>query len=212
MIGALIMTHGDDKGLRLPPRIAPIQIVIVPILFGKDDENVLAKAKEIYDTIKSDYRVYLDDRLEYTPGWKFNDWEMRGVPLRIEIGPKDIQKEQVVFVPRDGSGKKFIKEIELKENIDKALKEIQNNLFNSAKQVLNSKISEASTIDEFNKKLEANPGFIKVFWCESQQCENELIDKTKTTPRCIPLDTKGNGNCIVCGKPTEIIIYYARAY
>jgi prolyl-tRNA synthetase len=218
MIGALIMTHGDDKGLRLPPRIAPIQVVIVPILFGKDDDKVLTKAKEIYEILRQDYRVYLDNRLEYTPGWKFNEWEMRGVPLRVEIGPKDIQKEQVVFVPRDGSGKKFIQESELKENIDKILKEIQDNLFNSAKQFLNSKISEASTIEEFNKKIGEIPGFIKVFWCESQQCENELIDKTKTTPRCIPLENASSstlhasGKCIVCGKETDTMIYYARAY
>jgi prolyl-tRNA synthetase len=137
---------------------------------------------------------------------------MRGVPLRIEIGPKDIQKEQVVFVPRDGTGKRFIKEAELKDNISTVLKDIQNNLFNSAKQILRSKISEASTIEEFNKKIGENPGFIKVFWCGSQQCENELIDKTKTTPRCIPLDQKGSGKCIICGKKTDTIIYYARAY
>jgi prolyl-tRNA synthetase len=154
----------------------------------------------------------LDDRLEYTPGWKFNEWEMRGVPLRIEVGPKDIQKEQVVFVPRDGSGKKFIKETELKENLDRILKEIQDNLFNSAKQALNSKISEASTINEFTKKLNANPGFVKVFWCGDQQCENDLIDKTKTTPRCIPLEQNQTGKCIVCGKEAKTIIYYARAY
>lgn len=212
MIGALIMTHGDDKGLRLPPRIAPIQVVIVPILFGKDDEKVLSKAKEIYESIYKDYRVYLDDRLEYTPGWKFNDWEMRGVPLRIEIGPKDIQKEQVVFVPRDGSGKKNIKELELKTSVDNILKDIQINLFKSAQKWLLENISEAKSIEEFNKKLQAKPGFIKVFWCESQQCENELIDKTKTTPRCIPLGEKGKGKCIVCGKETETVIYYARAY
>jgi prolyl-tRNA synthetase len=121
-------------------------------------------------------------------------------------------------VPRDGSGKKFIQESELKENIDKILKEIQDNLFNSAKQFLNSKISEASTIEEFNKKIGEIPGFIKVFWCESQQCENELIDKTKTTPRCIPLENASSstlhasGKCIVCGKETDTMIYYARAY
>jgi len=212
LIGALIMTHGDDKGLRLPPRIAPIQAVIVPILFGKDDEKVIAKAKEIYASTSKDYRVYLDDRLEYTPGWKFNDWEMRGVPLRIEIGPKDIQKEQVVFVPRDGSGKRFIKESELNDETNKILKDIQKNLFDSAKKFLLNNISEAKNIEEFNKKLQEKPGFIKILWCGSQECENELIDKTKTTPRCIPLDEKGNGKCIVCGKETETIIYYARAY
>jgi prolyl-tRNA synthetase len=212
LIGALIMTHGDDKGLRLPPRIAPTQVVIVPILFGKDDEKVLAKTKQIYELIKKDYRVYLDDRLEYTPGWKFNEWEMRGVPLRIEIGPKDIQKEQFVFVPRDSSGKKFIKEGELKKSITEILESIQQNMLDSARQSLLAKISTAQTIDEFNKKLLENPGFVKVHWCESQQCENELIDKTKTTPRCIPMNSKSRGKCIICGKETETVIYYARAY
>lgn len=212
LIGALIMTHGDDKGLRLPPRIAPTQVVIVPILFGKDDEKVLAKAKEIYDLISKDYRVYLDDRLEYTPGWKFNEWEMRGVPLRIEVGPKDIIKEQVVFVPRDGSGKKSIKQAELKENVLKTLTEIQHNLFSLARQSLSEKISVADSIEEFNKKIGDKPGFIKVHWCENQRCENELIDKTKTTPRCIPMNEKSKARCIICGKETETIIYYARAY
>ncbi|MCX7785066.1 MAG: proline--tRNA ligase [candidate division WOR-3 bacterium] len=212
LIGALIMTHGDDKGLRLPPRIAPIQIVIVPILFGKSDEKVLVKTKEIYDNLKNDYRVYLDDRLEYTPGWKFNDWEMRGVPLRIEIGPKDIEKEQLVLVPRDETGKRAIRLSEIKENIETILNQVQQNLFTSAQQRLFENISEAYTIEEFNDKISEKPGFVKVFWCEKQQCENEIIDKTKTTPRCIPLNEKHKGKCIICGKETETIIYYARAY
>ncbi|MEO0132348.1 MAG: proline--tRNA ligase [candidate division WOR-3 bacterium] len=212
LIGALIMTHGDDKGLRIPPAIAPIQIVIVPIITGKNDEQVLRKTKEIYEILKNDYRVYLDDRLEYTPGWKFNEWEMRGVPLRIEIGPKDLQKQQVVFVTRDNSMRIPVNEPELKPTIQQILLAIQNSLFNSAKQNLLEKISQAKTIDEFNAKLQAKPGFIKVYWCEKQQCENELIEKTKTTPRCIPLDEQSSGKCIVCGQETNTIVYYARAY
>ncbi|MCS7258429.1 MAG: proline--tRNA ligase, partial [candidate division WOR-3 bacterium] len=174
LIGALIMTHGDDKGLRLPPVVAPIQIVIVPILYGADDEKILNYARTILAELAEHYRCHLDDRREYTPGWKFNEWEMRGVPLRIEIGPKDLEKEQVVLVPRDSTEKKFIKACELKEKIGDVLSAIQKNLFDSAKQSLLERISLASTLDEFNKKLIAKPGFIKVFWCGSQGCENEI--------------------------------------
>lgn len=217
LIGALIMTHGDEKGLKLPPQVAPIQIVLVPILFGRDDEVVLSKAKQIYELLKENYRVYFDDRLEYTPGWKFNDWEMRGVPLRIEIGPKDIEKNQVVIVRRDENSKNTIKQTEIIATVDKLLKDIQSNMLKMARDVLQRKISSATSIDEFNQKIAENPGFIKVFWCGSQDCENEIIDKTKTTPRVIPIDNQGKnlsnaGKCIVCGKDTEITIYYARAY
>ncbi len=212
LIGALIMTHGDDKGLKLPPKIAPIQIVMVPILFGKDDEKVLVKAKEIYESLKDDYRIFLDDRLEYTPGWKFNDWEMRGVPLRIEIGPRDVESEQVVFVPRDENRKRFVRISEIKENVETTLNQTQKNLFESAQKRLQENISEAYTIEEFNKKLEEKPGFVKIFWCESPQCENVIVEATKTTPRCIPFDEKHKGKCIICGKETDTVIYYARAY
>ncbi|MEO0075198.1 MAG: His/Gly/Thr/Pro-type tRNA ligase C-terminal domain-containing protein, partial [candidate division WOR-3 bacterium] len=212
LIGALIMIHGDDKGLCLPPRVAPIQIVIIPILFNKNDELVLNKAREIYNNLRLNYRVYLDDRKEFTPGWKFNEWELRGVPLRIEIGPKDIEKQQLVLVPRKGNSKTFIKIQELNEKIAKILDDIQKNLLKTAQKNLTDKISDVKTIEEFKQQLEINPGFVKVSWCESQECENSIVTQTKTSPRCIPLLERRKGKCIICGKKTETIVYYARAY
>lgn len=212
LIGALIMTHGDDSGLALPPKIAPIQVVIVPILYGKNDEKVLNKAKELKQTLAADYRVHLDDRLELTPGWKYNEWELRGVPIRLEIGPKDIDKGQVVLVPRDKTGKPAAKEDDIIRVIGTMLNDVQKNLFEKAKTFLNDNISSAESIEEFNKHLSAKPGFIKIHWCGKQKCEDELRDKTKTTPRCIPLDQSDRGKCIVCGEKTDTVIYYARAY
>jgi prolyl-tRNA synthetase len=212
LIGGLIMTHGDDSGLILPPRVAPIQVVIVPVLFGKDDDKVLAKARELRDRLGSQVRVHLDDRAEYTPGWKYNEWEMRGVPLRLEIGPKDLTKNQVVLVPRDGSGKQFTPESGLAERVLSLLAEIQTNLFEQARQFLNSRISDAASQEEFGQKLTEKPGFIRIHWCGDRKCEDEVRDKTGTTPRCIPLAEKSAGKCLVCGKDTDTIIYYARAY
>jgi prolyl-tRNA synthetase len=212
LIGGLIMTHGDDFGLVLPPKIAPIQVVIVPILFGKEDDKVLAKARELKELLSPSFRVHLDDRAEMTPGWKYNDWEMRGVPLRLEVGPKDIAKGQVVLVPRDKSGKQFIPEAGLKETVADLLDKIQKSLFEKAKQFRDSRISDASNIEEFKQKLTANPGFIRVNWCGSTECEKEIIEKTGTTPRVMPMNEHGSGKCIVCAKDTSTIIYYARAY
>lgn len=212
LIGALIMTHGDDSGLALPPKVAPIQVVIVPILYGKDDERVLNKARELKQMLSENYRIYLDDRLEYTPGWKFNEWELRGVPIRLEIGPKDIEKKQVLLVPRDKTGKPAAKESDIIRVVGTMLNDVQKNLFDRAKKFLTDNISEVKTIDEFNKHLAEKPGFIKVHWCGKQRCEDEIRDKTKTSPRCIPLDETEKGSCIICKEKTDIIIYYARAY
>lgn len=212
LIGAIIMTHGDDSGLALPPKIAPIQVVIVPILYGKDDEKVLNKAKELKQILSEDYRVELDDRLEYTPGWKFNEWELRGVPIRLEIGPKDIAQGQVVLVPRDKTGKPAAKEADIARVIGTMLQDVQKNLFEKAKRFLEDNISVAETIEEFNQHLAQRPGLIKVFWCSKQECEDKIRDKTKTTPRCIPLDETEKGKCIICGEKTATVVYYARAY
>lgn len=212
LIGGLIMAHGDDSGLALPPRLAPTQVVIVPVLFGKNDEAVLAKTRELLALLSPHFRVQLDDRLEYTPGWKYNEWEMRGVPLRLEVGPRDMAKNQVVLVPRDKSGKQFIPEAGLVDTVRGVLDTIQKSMFEKAKAFRDSRISEAATLDEFNQQLAASPGFIKVHWCGSQTCEDELRTKTSTTPRCIPLNETRAGKCIVCGKDTETLVYYARAY
>jgi len=212
LIGGLIMTHGDDSGLVVPPRLAPIQVVIVPILFGKNDGAVLAKARELRDLLAAHVRVHLDDRVEYSPGWKYNEWEMRGVPLRLEVGPKDIAKNQVVLVPRDRSGKQFVPEIGLVVFVQNLLVTIQKSLFEKARTFRDSRISGATTFEEFNQRLTEQPGFVRIRWCGAQQCEDEIRNRTGTSPRVIPLDEAGKGKCLVCGKETETIVYYARAY
>jgi prolyl-tRNA synthetase len=212
LIGGLVMTHGDDKGLFLPPKIAPYQAVMVPILFGKKDDIVLAKCREVMQTLGA-YRVQLDDRLNQTPGWKFNEHEMRGVPVRIELGPKDIEKAQCVLVPRDGSGKRFVPLAGLAEELGKLLDEVQAGMLKRAQEFVASRTSDATTIEEFQQNLTARPGYVRVHWCQSQPCENAIIDATKTIPRNMPTDAQGKpGKCIICGKDTETVIYYARAY
>ena len=212
LIGAIIMTHGDDKGLFLPPRIAPTQAVMVPILFGKNDAVVIDKCREVLATLGA-YRVKLDDRPQFTAGWKYNEYEMRGVPVRIEIGPKDVAKEQCVLVPRDGSGKRFVPLAGLTEELGKLLEEVQAGMLKRAREFVAASTSDAVTLEEFKARLAEKPGFVRVHWCRSQECENSLIEQTKTTPRNMPRDEQGaKGKCIVCGKETEAVIYYARTY
>jgi prolyl-tRNA synthetase len=212
LIGALVMMHGDDKGLFLPPRVAPHQAVIVPILFGKNDDVVLAKCREAQAAL-GDYRILLDDRTNQTAGWKYNEYEMRGVPVRIEIGPKDVQKEQCVLVPRDGSGKRFIKFADLAAELGRLLDEVQTGMLARAREFVRARTSDAATLDEFRQKLAAAPGFVRVSWCGSQDCENAIIEGTKTTPRNLPLAEQGaTGKCIICGKEGSKPIYYARTY
>jgi prolyl-tRNA synthetase len=212
LIGALIMTHGDDKGMFMPPRVAPQQAVIVPILFGKNDAQVLEKCRTVLGSL-GQFRVQLDDRPQFTAGWKYNEYEMRGVPVRIEIGPKDVAKEQAVLVPRDGSGKRFVPLADLAGELGKLLDEVQAGMLKRARDFVAASTADAATLDEFKTNLAARPGFVRVHWCRSQECENALIGGTKTTPRNMPLTEQGRaGKCIICGKETTTVIYYARTY
>ncbi len=212
LIGAVIMTHGDDKGLFLPPRIAPDQVVIVPILYGKNDAVVLDTCRRAQELL-SGFRTRLDDRTQFTAGWKFNEYEMRGVPLRVEIGPKDVEKNQAVLVPRDGSGKRTASLDRLAEEVKNLLEEIQRNMLARARAWVASVTTTATTLEEFKKNIAEKPGFVKVHWCGAQECENRLIDETRTTPRNMPLNEQNTaGKCIVCGKDTRTLIYYARTY
>ena len=170
LIGAIIMVHGDDRGLKLPPKIAPIQAVIVPIL-GKESETVLNKARELYSILNKEIKTELDDRNEYTPGWKFNEWEMKGVPVRIEIGPRDIKNEQVVFVRRDTGEKITVSESELLPRLKSLLDEIQANMFRQAQVFLNENIREVDNFDEFKQIIDEKRGFIKAHWCGITECE-----------------------------------------
>lgn len=224
LIGAVIMTHGDDKGLFLPPRIAPVQVVIIPILYGKDDEAVLSRCAAVKE-ILSRFRVQFDERTQFTPGWKFNEYELRGVPLRIEIGPRDVKNNQVVLVPRtasrvkaspkkvDSADKLIVSLDHLAQETGTLLERIQNNMLLCAREWVASVTSSARTLEEFKENIAVKPGYVKVHWCGSQECENIIIDETKTTPRNMPLNEQNTpGKCIVCGRETKTLIYYARTY
>jgi prolyl-tRNA synthetase len=215
-IGAIIMVHGDDQGLILPPRLAPHQVVMVPI-YKTDDEKttVLEAARKIKaELIASNIRVILDEREGTSPGFKFNDWEMRGVPLRMEIGPKDVAKGSVVLARRDKpgrEGKSFVPQIGLPEAVKQALDTIQKALFERALDFRKANTADPKDYQEFKGAVEK--GFASSFWCGSAQCEKSIKEDTKATLRCIPLDQpKENGACIYCGQPAHEKAYFAKAY
>jgi len=216
IIGAIIMTHGDDKGLIMPPRLAPIQAVVVPI-YKSDSEraDVIAAAQSITETLKSaGIRVKLDEREEFTPGWKFNDWEMRGVPLRIEIGPKDVANKSVVFARRDvpgRDGKSFVQWNTAAESAERVLSEIQQSLFNRALEFREKNTYTPNDYEEFKAAVEE--GFALAWWCGSAECETAIKNDTKATNRCIPLNQDGgSGSCIYCGSPSSEKVVFAKAY
>lgn len=213
LIGAMVMTHGDDRGLFLPPRVAPIQVVIVPVLFGRNDDIVLTCCQQVAK-ILADFRIKVDDDPRQTAGWKYNQYEMLGVPLRIEIGPKDVERQNVILVPRDGSGKRSAGFSSIKTETEQLLEKIQTNMYATALKRLESAISDAADFESFRRRLTENPGFIRVFWCGSRECENRIIDETKTTPRVIVCteQNQGHGPCIACGTLTGCRIHYARTY
>jgi prolyl-tRNA synthetase len=215
-VGAIIMVHGDDQGLILPPRLAPYQLVIVPI-FKNDEEKaaVLAAARKIRSELaESGIRLKLDEREGVSPGFKFNDWEMRGVPLRVEIGPKDVAKESVVLARRDRPGKEgksFASQQGLAAAVSRLLEDIQQSLFKRALEFRKSHTVEAAGYDEFKKAVEK--GFASSWWCGDAGCEEKIKEETKATMRCIPLDQPGGtGNCVYCAKPASERAIFARAY
>ncbi|MDD2573162.1 MAG: proline--tRNA ligase [Bacillota bacterium] len=211
LIGGIIMVHGDDRGLVLPPRVAPYQVVIVPIAQHK--EGVLEKAGEIFKNLSERYRVELDDRNTYSVGWKFNEWELKGVPLRLEIGPRDIQNNQVVAVRRDTGEKTIISMGELEKEIGTLLEEIQRGIFQKALEYRDKSIRVANNMEEFASLIESQRGFIKAMWCEASECEATIKEKTGATTRCIPFEQDKTGDrCVVCGKPAERVAYFAKAY
>jgi len=216
IIGAMIMVHGDDQGLIIPPRLAPIQAVVMPI-FRKEDEK--AKVMEVADRIfmelkDAGIRVKMDDRDNVSSGFKFNDWEMRGVPLRVEIGPKDIEKDSVALARRDipgRDGKSFVPQAGLVETVNKLLVEIQASLLKRATEYRDANIHEPKDYDDL-KKIVAD-GWAYAYWCESVECEAKVKEDTKATTRNIPLDQpEGEGTCIVCGEKAKRKVYFAKAY
>ena len=215
LIGALVMVHGDNKGLVLPPRVAPIQIVIVPIYYSPTDrETVLNKSMRLKVILeKKNLRVQIDSRDEFTPGYKFNDWEMKGVPLRIEIGPKDLAKGKMVLVRRDNLKKTDLTfDMNVKDGVINVLNEIQKTLFENAKKILNDRIKKVTDFDEFKKELEKGM-FLYSPWCGDQKCEETIKESTGADIRVIPFDGKNsNSSCIICKKPSKLEVIFARGY
>lgn len=210
LIGALIMVHGDNRGLVVPPKVAPKQVMIVPIAQHK--EGVLDKAYELRDQLKKVVRVDIDAS-DKMPGWKFNESEMKGIPVRLEVGPKDIEKGQVVLVRRDTGEKVFVPMTELETKIVELLEDIQNNLFEKAKAHREEKTSVARNMDEFKQVLVENPGFIKAMWCGDVACENFIKDETSATSRCIPFEEEQvSDTCVCCGGEAKHLVYWAKAY
>ncbi|WP_404430638.1 proline--tRNA ligase [Sutcliffiella horikoshii] len=210
IIGAMIMVHGDDRGLVVPPRIAPTQVMIVPIAQHK--EGVLDFAYDLKEKLSGSIRVGIDAS-DKKPGWKFNEYEMKGIPLRLEAGPRDIEQQQVVLVRRD-TGEKLITPMEgLEGKIKEILEDIQKNLLEKARSHRESKTSVATTFETFKEQIEEKGGFIKAMWCGDQACEDKIKEETSATSRCMPFEQeKVAESCVCCGKEAKHMVYWAKAY
>lgn len=210
LIGGIIMVHGDDSGLVLPPRIAPTQIMIIPIMQHK--EGVLEKAAELKQLLSANFRVKVDDT-EKSPGWKFSEQEMRGIPVRVEIGPKDIQANKCILVRRDTREKMEVALDELEGKITEVLQKMQSEMLERARAHRDSHISTAVTMEEFAGNVEEKPGFIKAMWCGDQACEDLIKEQTGATSRCMPFEQETiSDKCVCCGKPATKMVYWGRAY
>ncbi len=211
LIGAVIMAHGDNRGLKLPPRVAPVQVVIVPVAMHK--EGVVEKATEIYKQLKEKYRVKIDTRDNYSNGYKFNDWEMRGVPVRIEIGPRDIENDVCVLVRRDTLEKVIVKLNKFPETLEKMLEDIQQNMYQECVKRNKQRTSVAMNMEEFIQKINENQGYIKTMWCGEEECENKIKEKTGAHSRCIPFTQEYlSDTCAVCGKKAQKEVIWGRQY
>ena len=211
LIGAIIMTHGDDNGLVLPPAVAPIQAVIVPIAQHKP--GVLEKAEEIRAKLSSSVRVKTDDS-DNSPGWKFSEYEMKGVPVRIEIGPRDIENNQCVLVTRHNNEKTIVSLDNLEQAVNDKLKEVHDGLYKKALENREKKTYSCTTLDEITKALEENgDGFIKAMWCGDEECEDKVKELTGVGSRCIPFEQENlSDKCVCCGKPAKHMVYWGKAY
>jgi prolyl-tRNA synthetase len=215
LVGALVMVHGDDQGLRLPPRVAPIQVVVVPI--GKSDEErsqVMEVVERVTGELGKHVRLHVDDRPDLSPGFKFNDWELRGVPLRLEVGPKDVQKGQVVLARRDmpaKQNKSIVPLDRLLPEVQKLLGDIQRNLYDQALRFREENTYYPETYEQLAEAV--NKGFAIAYWCGSAECESKMTEETKATIRCIPMQQDGKpGRCIICGEEAKEKAVFARAF
>jgi len=215
-IGALIMVHGDDSGLRFPPRIAPVQAVLIPISVGAWKETVLPTVRAAAEALRAaGLRVEVDAREEATPGWKFSEYEMRGVPLRIEIGPRDVKSGQAVLVRRDTREKEIVPLAALPARVPEVLEAIQARLFADAKSFLDANIRDAADYAGFKDILENNRGFIRAPWCGGEECEDRIKAETMATIRVMPIDeaeSRTDAPCVCCGRPGKALAFFARSY
>ena len=209
MIGAIIMVHGDNEGLVLPPNVAPTQVVIVPI--RQQQEGVLEKAREVEEVL-SNFRVKVDDS-DKSPGWKFSESEMRGIPVRVELGPKDIEAGQAVLVRRDTHEKITVALSEIAEKVDELLKTIQHDMYERAKAHRDAHTYDAHNMEEMKDIADNKPGFIRAMWCGCQECEDKLKEQVGVTSRCMPFkQEKLAETCVCCGKPATKMVYWGKAY
>jgi prolyl-tRNA synthetase len=211
LIGGIIMVHGDNRGLIMPPRIAPTQVVIIPVASHK--EGVLDKAYEIKKQLEKDFRLELDNRDNYSPGWKFNEWEMKGVPVRLEVGPRDIEQNQVTLFRRDKLEKFTVSMENLNETIANLLDDIHITMFNNAVKNREEKTYTTTDYEEFKTIMAEKQGFVKTMWCGTRECEDKLKEDTNATIRCMPFDQTPVGDkCMMCGGEAKHVVYLAKAY
>jgi len=210
LIGGIIMVHGDDSGLVLPPKVAPVQLVIIPV--SQHKEGVLEKANELYSRLSSVYRVKMDDS-DKSPGWKFSEYEMKGVPIRLEIGPRDIEKGQAVLVRRDTREKTFVPMDQLEKAIAELLDSIHSNMLAKATALRNEKTYTVTEMADFEERISKTPGFIRAMWCGERACEDAIKERTGASARCIPFNEEPvSDTCICCGRKAKDLVYWAKAY
>ena len=211
LIGGIIMAHGDNRGLKLPPKVAPVQVVIVPIAQHK--EGVLDKAFKLKQELSKEFRVKIDNRDKYSPGYKFNYWEMKGVPVRVEMGPRDIENGECILVRRDTGEKETVKLENLNETISKLLDDIHSNMFEMCKKRMKEKTTIALNMDEFKNNMETDQGFIKAMWCGKEECEDKIRELTGAKSRCIPYnEEKLSDKCVCCGEHADHMVVWGRQY
>ena len=214
LIGATVISHGDDKGLVLPPKVAPTQVVFVPIHYKESDkENILQTIRQISRELeKHSIRTFIDDREQYTPGWKYHEWEMKGVPLRVEVGPRDMQSKQITVVRRDSGKKMAIPQSESASQIVNILNEIQLSLLQRAKETLDKLTTTATDMKQFAHIIETTGGFVKAFLSQDNDCEDKIKHETGATVRIVPFKETAKGKCVYCGAPNSREVVFARSY